>query len=377
MSAGDSLKVSVPTLVVSTVGTSTFTHGAPDNLRRALARAANAHSADDLAVAERRLVEEHLHQREAESREWGPVAARKHSAELNGLLAMANGQVEELRSWQHVLVTSDTWMGRRAVHLVADWLRRNGATRVEPYPAEDVQAVDSARLHMGLGRLANALVERIQPRDKTVFHLTGGFKSANGFLQALGMLYANEVVYLFEAGEHVVRIPRLPVDVDLSTLGTPEILSPLRRLATGLSVPVRAHAHVIAKLGVMVDVIEDEAVLSAWGAVIWPRVRERTYGVGLLPPWHPKLKFGEAMAKSVEGLTADQIHAVNERVDDLCRYVENGQRLQRLDLKMIKGGAIGGATHEADAWANGAAKRLYLVKDDDVWTLLRLDAALH
>jgi hypothetical protein len=47
-----------------------------------------------------------------------------------------------------------------------------------------------------------------------VFNLTGGFKSIQGWMQTLGMFYADEIVYIFETGKELLPGPA-------RTLGSP------------------------------------------------------------------------------------------------------------------------------------------------------------
>ncbi|MBK8043622.1 MAG: hypothetical protein IPK21_13770 [Haliscomenobacter sp.] len=48
-----------------------------------------------------------------------------------------------------------------------------------------------------------------------IFNLTGGFKSLQGYLNTIGMFYADRIVYIFESGQEVIAIPKLPVKLEM------------------------------------------------------------------------------------------------------------------------------------------------------------------
>jgi hypothetical protein len=68
---------------------------------------------------------------------------------------------------------------------------------------------------------------------------------------------------------------------------------------------------------------------------------------------------------------------VNERIDDLARFLEKGVSLARLDFKALAGNPVPPSTHEMDAWANQDAKRIFGHWEEAVFVLDRLGEALH
>jgi hypothetical protein len=73
---------------------------------------------------------------------------------------------------------------------------------------------------------------------------------------------------------------------------------------------------------------------------------------------------------------------INEKMDDLARYVESNRTINppSLDFKMLKGGARQGSTHEIDAWRDGSAKRIFGhfdPRNPSHFIVDRLDKALH
>jgi CRISPR/Cas system-associated protein Csm6 len=62
-----------------------------------------------------------------------------------------------------------------------------------------------------------------------VFNLTGGFKSVQGFLQAISSFYADETIYIFQFSSELLQIPRLPIKLDTQGI-IDENLTIFRRL---------------------------------------------------------------------------------------------------------------------------------------------------
>jgi hypothetical protein len=69
---------------------------------------------------------------------------------------------------------------------------------------------------------ARTLFRDTDIRIRVTFNLVGGFKSLQGYMQTLGMLFADESVYVFEGERELLRIPRLPLDIDSSCRKTME-----------------------------------------------------------------------------------------------------------------------------------------------------------
>jgi hypothetical protein len=138
---------------------------------------------------------------------------------------------------------------------------------------------------------------------RVVFNLTGGFKSVQGFMQALGMIYADESVYVFERTEQLLRLPRLPVQLD-STAILRQHLAVFRRIAAGLPVHEAEVADVPESL---VNVLDGQAVFSPWGELVWQEAYRTVYGAELLEPITPKLVFWASISADARRLGARSV----------------------------------------------------------------------
>lgn len=197
-----------------------------------------------------------------------------------------------------------------------------------------------------------------------VFNLTGGFKSIQGFLQTLAQFYADETVYIFETGTELLRLPRLPLKMAADDT-VRRYLAAFRRLALGLSTDDAFLEGIPETLLMRID---GQVCLSPWGDLVWAQTRKELYAREVFSPAKVTqlLSFGKDFQKSVTGLEAGRMLMVNERIDDLIRYLEEkgGGRAaphnpSSLDFKKLTGNPCPPSTHECDAWADQDAKRLF------------------
>lgn len=182
-----------------------------------------------------------------------------------------------------------------------------------------------------------------------IFNLTGSFKSVNGFLQAVGMFYADECVYIFQFSSELLRIPRLPITLD-STGVIEQHLTTFRQLEyqqLPLSQCQGIPETLLFRDGEFVG-------LSEWGKLLWKQAKSNYYERELLLPWSSKLVYSTEFGNSVERVQPDRLFTLNERLDDLSRYLEtNGQENPRkLDFKQLKGKPFEDSTYECDVWGD-------------------------
>jgi putative CRISPR-associated protein (TIGR02619 family) len=123
---------------------------------------------------------------------------QKLSAELNSLIRYYQGHLQGNRD-QHFLVCTDTWLGREAAEILRQCLTRY-FQRVEVYAATDLQTGKLDGFCLAMSELIKWSDETLpgyrEQGYRVVFNLTGGFKSIQGFMQTLGMFYADKYLYL-------------------------------------------------------------------------------------------------------------------------------------------------------------------------------------
>ena len=269
-------------LVVSSCGTSLLTNGADAAMRQLLLATADRREGE-LAPAERRAIEERLAAVRADLAGADEAQAGRAAAELDALLALAAEAPATVQPVQHLLIHTDTFQGAAVAAALARWLETRGAA-VTLRGVAGLRLADPLALRLALADLARGLADALpgwrQAGWRIVFNLTGGFKAVQGFLQTLGSILADEVVYVFEGGGRPLHVPRLPIRFALEAPleGAVELF---RRLAAGYPVPAAAAAGLPETLVLEID---GEAVLSEWGHAVWAAVRDRFYGEAVLPP---------------------------------------------------------------------------------------------
>jgi len=368
----------MPNFILTTCGTSILTNGASSEDRSLVGKTAN-HREADLDAAQRAALDALRSLRTNELADATPERAARLSAELNGILShyAFNPSAEAKRRDVHYLLASDTHLGRMTRDLAAEWLRAFGFAQVVPLDVADLRTSSLDEFRSGTSDLTSTLDQIVSEHrnsgHRIHFNLTGGFKSVNAFIQLLGALWADEVFFVFESSRELMRIPRLPFKLDAERTVS-EHLPTFRRLAAVGSAPI---ADLTDFPDGLLLTLGSEACLSQWAEAVFASLRHHIYSTEIHPSWTDGVRFGPSFLKSTAGLPPDRLRLINERIDDLARLVHTGHNIKRLDLKPIKGKPQDDSTHEADAWSDGSADRLFLHKDSQVWTLDRLGPALH
>lgn len=348
-------------LIVSTVGTAVLTNRRTQEERALLNQYSNEKDAPHEQPA-RRDLDWLLEGSQKRMHDAGIAEARSFSAELNGILTLYGGQItDENKQDMHILLATDTWLGNEAAKIVESWLRSNGFQHVTIKRQKDLQTADYRTFQLALSDLAKWCSEEVkQYREEgyhVIFNLTGGFKSVQGFMQAMAPFYADEVIYLFESSQHLMRIPRLPTRMDALRF-LEEHVDLIRRLACGLDV---AESEVPNIPETLLLVVDEKATLSPWGELVWDQHHKEIYERELLPSPSPRVRFTEKFEKTVKALPPDRKAIINERVDDIVRYLDTGEKYNpaRLNFKKLQGNPRPPCTHEIDAWADADARRIF------------------
>jgi putative CRISPR-associated protein (TIGR02619 family) len=364
----------MPNLILSTCGTSLLTNLAGDQ-RGLVIRHANARTPEEVPAADRAVLEGLILTAGERLGTADNATKERLSAELNGLLRYCGGQLGRTRD-THWLIATDTWLGTATAGAIAAVLEAAGQV-VEVRRITDLRTGNLAEFRLAMAELARLCAQEVQGLSqggwRVVFNLTGGFKSVQGFMQALGMLYADESVYVFEGTSELLRLPRLPISLDAAAL-VREHQQILRRLAAGLSVTA-------AEAGDLPEALTMEdggcVTLSVWGDLVWAQAGPALLAERLWPPIDAKLRFGPGFEASVRGSSADELHHINERLADLARHLVNpAYNPARLNFKKLKR-AYGDWTHECDAWAKAGAKRLFGRFEGSVFVVDALAEGLH
>lgn len=308
-------------LIVSTVGISVFLNilePSESAWRQQLNQAANAQQlsgdleqfADTLMIrAPDRLQASGVSQR------------RRISAELNGIYGIYNDNLADGKTDMHYLIATDTALGRRAAKVLENFLKANGLTNVNIYVPQGLSTATPAAFSNGMKDLICWCEETLPGyRDhgyRIIFNLTAAFKSLQGYLNIMGMFYADEMVYIFETGSQLVSIPRLPLQVDVNIL---------RQHSVELAMMAEGHIFTQARVATIPNGLLDiddkgDACLSDWGQLIWNRVRHKLLSEELLR--FPRLHYEESFRQDFTRADPKARVALQETLAKVAHLLED------------------------------------------------------
>ncbi len=205
----------------------------------------------------------------------------------------------------HYLIATDTALGRQAAEVIGAFLRENGLI-VNIYVPDDLSTATPVVFSRGMKELIRWCEDTLpgyrNSGYRVVFNLTAAFKSLQGYLNIMGMFYADEMVYIFETGSRLLSIPPLPLEVDIGVLREHR-----------LELAMMAQGHIFSQEQVpsiptgLLDIDEQgHASLSDWGLLIWNRIRRELLGDDLLP--FPRLQYTDTFRRDFkQASSADRV----------------------------------------------------------------------
>lgn len=307
----------MPRFVLSTVGISLFINQVDPELRGALNRAANVCSGLSEYLLDEALT---LAAQAAETLRRNDVQKnRALSAELNGLYGLYNDQLAQGRGDMHYLITTDTVLGRLAAGVVESYLRECGLSVSTHYPP-GFTSDNPKSFAQGIKQLIAWCEETLPGYQgsgyRIVFNLTGAFKSLQGYLNIVGMFYADAIIYIFEGSRELLTIPRLPIQVDIGALRDFHV--PLALLAQGQLLPTTSLGNLPEGL---LDVDEQGvATLSDWGLLTWNRARGELLSEELLP--FPRLEYADSFRREFRDADRAQRVDLQETLAKIAMLLE-------------------------------------------------------
>lgn len=287
-------------LVVSTVGTSLLTAHLPQDIRdtqpRFLIERANAKTLSD---EEMTVVDRAYKEAEKTLQQGDTATIRKKSAELNGVYALYENQLEQAGQDMHFLIATDTVLGKRCAELVQSHLQGHRITTSQYIPP-DLNTANTKDFEHGSKDLIQWCAQSIpgyRDRGYTIlFNLVAAFKALQGYLNTIGMFYADDILYLFEDSEPIL-IPRLPIRIDQDALRPFAV--PLALMAEGdADLPVEDLQDLSRAV---YDTIDGRAIISDWGSLVWSQIRDELFSGSLLP--FPRLRYKSSFEKDFRNTT--------------------------------------------------------------------------
>ena len=304
---------------------------------------------------------------------------RRFSAELNGQVTYERHAGPSIKSApHHILICTDTYQSEAAGGILNDWLSGRGHS-VDLRVIPNLVANELVYFRDGLTSLARICAEELPDYREAgywvVFNLNGSFKAVQGFLQSLGNIFADETIYVFQSGDELLRVPRLPVRLDLDDV-IKRHHDVFRKLYAGYLLPASDGANIPETLLMEID---GTVTLSEWGTALYGARRSELNGDALLPPLNGFLQFSKAFKQTVDSLPPDRMRILNRRMEDLalCLDPEFGQNPDSLSFKTLKTAtAVPGSTHECYAWSDRDAGRVFGHFEAKVFVVDKLGAHL-
>lgn len=204
---------------------------------------------------------------------------RELCAELNGLHGLCGTSLES--SDIHFLLATDTYQGSATAELLKEYLYEHGVLSVQIEVPHRLSTRSQADFTSGIREVIrfceNTFGNCRESRIRILFNLVGSFKSLQGYLNTIGMFYADEIIYVFEspAEAELIRIPRLPVALDLSILRDNRERFAMLAEGNGWSLPLDQFAGWPEVLWEETSTGSGQAWLSTWGLLLWERGQEQ------------------------------------------------------------------------------------------------------
>jgi putative CRISPR-associated protein (TIGR02619 family) len=208
---------------------------------------------------------------------------RRASAELNGIYGIYQEDLSKGREDYHFLIATDTVQGKTTAQIVEDFLRKQGLTNTSIYAPSGLSTVSTEAFSFGIDTLIVWLQDTIPPlkesKYKICFNLVGSFKSLQGYLNTIGMFYADEIIYIFEGEKSdLITIPRLPISVDSSLIQPYTMQLALLNAGAGLSPQETAGIP-----ETMLGEVDGKKTISTWGQLIWNQCKDDLLSHDLIP----------------------------------------------------------------------------------------------
>ncbi len=226
---------------------------------------------------------------------------RASSAELNGIYGLYQEQLDKGIQDIHWLITTDTAQGQATAKIVENFLKMQSLKNVNIYIVPGLTMASTSSFADGIDKLIAWMQTNIPVYKgsgyKICFNLVGSFKSLQGYLNTIGMFYADEIVYIFEGKKsELITIPKLPITVDLKVIEPFKVQLALMKAGAELSIN---DAQGIPES--LIYTLENDVTLSSWGRLIWGECKQDIFTQELLE--FPRLKFKESFIKDYKAIS--------------------------------------------------------------------------
>ncbi len=294
--------------IVSTAGTSVLTNSAfkiklgnieDKDVIKWLRERANFNDSD-YKPEESDMLDSYTEDIKKAASQYSPEQLRRLSAECNVLFALDSVNSQNM----HYLLCTDTYQGKLAAEIIKSCLESKGATAVSIQTIKNLNTESQTNFDEGMANLLDwcekTLTQTNKFNVKIIFNLAGSFKSFQAYCQAIGMIYADEICYIFEGeNSELLRIPRLPLQFDHKPLE--QYKSIIARMVFGDIVSTDVLKS-IPEAYLTIDE-KGDAILSTWGMLAWNSVKKDILSEELVE--YPKLTYLNTFRKDYEKINDD------------------------------------------------------------------------
>lgn len=348
--------------ILTPCGTSILTNNTERDTKAIIFQFANAAKETDIPDEPLKKMRKLIDERTSELMEMGESEAGKASAELNALIKFLRKSSSPIN--YHCLLPTDTWLGRQTAGMIQQWLEQNyPGTKCEILHITGLQTDNFSNFQLSLSDLSQQLIERTEElkKQKThiAFNLTGGFKAISGFLQVLATCLADESFYIFERSDHILSIPKLPMEMTSEVVFLQHIQT-FRRLALGLSTTDEEIQKIPSTL---IFSIDGSTILSALGQLQWDAAKKDIYRSLPLSPPSKKIAATPGWLATFKSLDPSRRHEVNKRMDELACYLEapnkgSAPNPKTLNFKSFTNNKAKKGIFQIYAWSDRDARRI-------------------
>jgi len=162
-------------------------------------------------------------------------------------------------------------------------------------------------------------------------------------------------IYIFEGSNELLEIPRLPIKVDEEFIV--ENYNIFRSLELGILVDEKKVEKLHKTLVLKID---NEYSLSAWGEMVWQKVKNKIYKEKLIEPLQrDKIIYSKRFKKEFESLNPSEKLQLNKSIDKLERLVAFDENLKSLRYHPLKGEEASKYSHEFYPLDGNDSRRVY------------------
>jgi CRISPR/Cas system-associated protein Csm6/Txe/YoeB family toxin of Txe-Axe toxin-antitoxin module len=260
---------------------------------------------------------------------------RRISSELNFIYALYEQNLEQAKGDIHFLITSDTALGHTTSDIIREFLLKKGFN-IGVYNLSGFSMVNYDAFAGGIDQLFKWFSETIpgfkEKGYKVCINLVNAPRTLQAYMDIIGMLYADELIYIFEGiKSNLINLPKIPIQINTSVIKPIEFA-----LMEVGSIPASA---VNGIPDIFVYVIDDEAIMSELGILIWKECKNILLSGDLLQ--FPLLDYSSSFINDYNSINNAKdkvkLHQVLAKVsyllnnDSLRKYT--GLKYQKLNLK--------------------------------------------